>query len=600
MVVSTMLSMRRAVVLLASSAAVSAQGPSMSDAPALLSLGLRVRHADDAPGLQRLLPLHLGHNQSGPVTAFHPNVSEYTVSVPGFNSTSEAIRSVRLYATANRDSDLERPLPEVRVISYTNPDEFDDGGFDNHDERDALEDPYCAAGEVKPSASDECKQYVPDGHQGGLFFNLNAHEGKRTKFELVACPYDDGEQTCEEQGTTYTLWVFFPDWNQKLAPGAPFSWPWVTGCVLCEISAFLYACGICLQRYGLKLGSEQDSRGKRPSIAGMPGSELKPSVVSHMVTAPPGSVAGKMVPVSVNGREIRVEVPVGVSGGDQFSVPVVDGGVGLSDVSQRSCITIDRANVIWAVGMFMWFVGNSLYTYALNYAPLSLLTALFATVLVFNGLLARFFLQEQVRGSDIVGWMLIMIGISICGCFIDKEVKQFSAHQILVLAGKPAALVYELSVVAMIVGITTSVCVWTSRHPGTVGPFPTAMEFAFPCVLAMYECLIQICLKGISNMVDLTFNGSNQLDQPMFWVIFVLCGLCSIAVMVWMRAGYARFEAVQMLPIQSESPASHRVPLLLLVWHTADEVCVALVPSMLTVATLTTCTVIGGLMFYGE
>lgn len=84
----------------------------------------------------------------------------------------------------------------------------------------------------------------------------------------------------------------------------------------------------------------------------------------------------------------------------------------------------------------------------------------------------------------------------------------------------------------------------------------------------MYECLIQICLKGLSNMMDLSYHGSNQFDQPMFWVIFVLCGLCSIAVMVWMRAGYARFEAVQMLPIQ--------------------------------MATLTTCTVIGGLMFYGE
>lgn len=555
--VSTMLSMRWAVILLASAAAVTAQGPSVqSDVRVLRSLSLRVRRPNDPPGRQTLLPLHLGHNSSGPVTEFHPNVSEYTVIVPGFNSTADAIRSVRLYAEADDDH-----LSEVRVISYINPGDFDDSGFDNSDVRPELEDPYCAAGD----ATDKCKPYMPDGQQGGLPFLLNPHEGMRTKFELVACPHGDGEQACEELGTTYTLWVLFPDWIKGVAPGASMSWGWVAGCVLCEISAFLYACGICLQRHGLSLSSEQSTRDKRPSIAGLPGSELEPSVASHIVTAPPGSVAGQMVSVYVNGRQVRVEVPVGVGGGDQFSVPIVDGGVGLSDDSRGSCwhvgvgcccITIDRANFIWAGGMCLWFVGNSLYTYALNFAPLSLLTALFATVLVFNGLLAWFFLHEKVRGSDIVGWSLIMAGISVCGVYIDKEVKQFSARQILVLAGKPAALVYELSVVAMIVGITASVCVWTSRHPGKVGPFPPFMQFAFPGVIAMYECLIQICLKGISNMVDLTYNGSNQFDQPMFWVIFVLCGLCSIAVMVWMRAGYARFEAVQMLPIQSERPRS--------------------------------------------
>ncbi len=574
MVVSAMLSMRRALVLLASSAAASAHGPSTSDKTALCSLSLRVRHPDDAPGLQRLLPLHEGHNQSGEVTAFHSNVSEYTVNVPGFNSSADAIRSVRLYARANDDAETG-PLAEVRVISYTNQADIENGGFDNQDMRTELEVPYCAAGQPNPPYAG-CPHHPSDDgcdakHErpGGVSFFLSPHEGTRTKFELVVCTHEDGEQTCEEEGTTYTLWVYFKDWQKELAPGAPLSWEEVAGCVLCEISAFLYACGICLQRYGLKLGSEQDGRGKRPSTAGIPGSELKPSVVSHMVTAPPGSVAGKMVPVFVNGREIRVEVPVGVSGGDQFSVPDVDGALGLRDVSQRSrcCITIDKANFIWFVGMFMWFVGNSLYTYALNYAPLSLLTALFATVLVFNGLLAWFFLHERVTGSDIVGWILIMAGISICGVYIDKEVKQYSANQILVLAGKPAALVYELSIVAMIVGITATVCVWTSRHPGTAGPFPTFMKFAFPCVLAMYECVIQICLKGISNMMDLTYHGSNQLDQKMFWVVFVICGLCSIAVMVWMRAGYARFKAVQMLPIQSESVSSYCVLMLLLVWH---------------------------------
>jgi hypothetical protein len=48
---------------------------------------------------------------------------------------------------------------------------------------------------------------------------------------------------------------------------------WLWGGLLCEISAALYACGICLQRYALTL--KEQSSTARPSIAGMNGAELE-------------------------------------------------------------------------------------------------------------------------------------------------------------------------------------------------------------------------------------------------------------------------------------------------------------------------------------
>lgn len=600
MTVFAMLSMRQAVFLLASSAAVTATGPSIpNDSPptTLECLAVRVQRPGDAE--LSLLPLYLGHNRTGPETDFNPNVTEYSAVVPGFNATAAAITSVRLYAV--RDEALRSEKGHLRLVSYTNPDDFDEDGFDNGDQFEDLEDPYCS------KQMFDQKKCNP-AQTGGFLQPLNPHEGGRTKFELIVCQYKDGgEQTCEEAGTTYTVYVYFPDWNKSVAPGAPISWGWIYGCVLCIISAFLYACGICCQRYGLSMGS--DSRDIRLSVSGIHGSELdmSTSVASHIVTAPPGSSAGQMVSISVNGRQMNVEVPVGVSGGDQFSVPIVDGGMGLSEDSPSGCVSVcSKPNLIWVFGMFMWFVGNSLYTYALDYAPLSLLTALFATVLVFNGLLAWFFLHEKVRQSDILGWCLIMIGISICGVFIDKDIRRFSAKQIVKLAGGLAALVYEFCVIAMIVSISAGVFVWTRRNPaaGTVGPFPIFMQLAFPCVIAMYECLIQICLKGISNMVYITLhptvsNGDNQFEEPIFWVIFALCGFCSFMVMFWMRLGYARFEAVQMLPVQSKLiHPFHRVspPTMVATCIGLSYLCAG----GLTVATLTTCTVIGGLMFYGE
>lgn len=507
-----------------------ADAPSLSlSAPSLRALALRVQLPGTRPGELKALPLLEGRNATGVPMIFNSSHSVYSVLVPSIPSNNSgddrAIKGVRLYAEHTLSGGAGGKTdgsPEVRVIAHNKPGDGPEG-FDEHDQREHLEDPYCGVVEGP------CVGH--DTQLGGFYMPLNHEQGKKTRFQLVACPADDGEETCEKQGHTYTLWVFFPDWDPSTQPDADLSWGWVAGCVLCEISAFLYACGICLQRYGLSLQVEEEKT-KRQSIMGISGSEMPLSVASHIVTAPPGSVAGQMVSVSVNGRMVRVEVPVGVGKcthdnphhvlisraisdrllvytgpGDQFSVPLVDGGGGLGDAGASGAAVgggckgwcreslCTKPNLIWVFGMMMWFIGNSLYTFALNYAPLSLLTSLFATVLVFNGALAWFFLQEQVRPSDVTGCFLIFIGITICGIYIDKTVIQFSAHEIVLLAEKPVALVYEVFVLSFIVGITSVVLMYSRNNPGSRGPYPMYMRFAYlpRSIHVSYNHQIDLC-----------------------------------------------------------------------------------------------------------
>ena len=222
-------------------------------------------------------------------------------------------------------------------------------------------------------------------------------------------------------------------------------------------------------------------------------------------------------------------------------------------------------DLIWFGGMSMWFIGNSVYTLGLSYAPLALLTSLFATVLIFNGVLAAVFLKEEVKRADIVGWVLIFIGITICGFFIDKTVQIYSADEIFGLAQEFVAVLYLVIVFVLLIGITAGILLWERNNPAVPagGAYPIGLKLGYPGALALCESLIQILLKGLSNMVSLTFkhDGENQFENWRFWVIFGLCGFFSLGVMIWMRMGYSRFEAVAMLPIQMCAQSS--TPLLI-------------------------------------
>ena len=312
------------------------------------------------------------------------------------------------------------------------------------------------------------------------------------------------------------------DWNAKLAfAGMGLQYWW--GIALCQVSACLYACGICTQRYALGILGESKAPLQRPG-----------------------------------------SMPVDASVGQPLQP--------YRQPDSMSFLRRNRQHVVWVMGFFLWGLGNMLYMFALNFAPLSLLMSLFDTVLIFNAVLAGWLLREEVTKWDVIGWSIIGVGISLCGIFIPKAVKILSADEMIAQAGHPIAFLYLAIVVCMLVGLTIAIHMYERLYPHGSNTESARTKFlatlAYPTVLALYESLIQICLKGVSNMLSETLSGTTQLTNWKFWLVTGIMGLTCLGVMWWMRKGYARFEAVAMLPIQ--------------------------------MAVLTTSTVLGGLMFYEE
>eukprot|EP01052_Picozoa_sp_SAG31_P009014 SAG31_NODE_465_length_15313_cov_10.762390_12_plen_403_part_00 len=294
---------------------------------------------------------------------------------------------------------------------------------------------------------------------------------------------------------------------------------WPIGVAMCQVAAFLYACGICTQRFALTV----ENQNARTVMSGLEGSVVIKSI----------------------GQEVK----------------------------PPTLYSKYRQHIVWFGGFSLWGMGNAVYTLGLNYAALALMMSMFDTVLVFNALLANWFLQEKITRWDITGWTFIGIGIGFCACFMPKKNHDVSADQLLMLTLQGPAVLYEVVVCGTIIGLTAAIQIYERTYPiGAADEPPTvklAARLAYPTVLALYESLIQLCLKGVSNMLSETIlKANNQLTNWKFWLVFSVMGAFVLAVMFWMRKGYGRFEAVNMLPVQ--------------------------------MAVLTTATVIGGLMFYQE
>lgn len=72
-----------------------------------------------------------------------------------------------------------------------------------------------------------------------------------------------------------------------------------------------------------------------------------------------------------------------------------------------------RRNVVWVIGLVVYGAANGLNAAAQQMAPLSLLSAVFTLMIVFNMIFARIFLREELTPPKVVGSCIILLGVFI-------------------------------------------------------------------------------------------------------------------------------------------------------------------------------------------
>lgn len=312
------------------------------------------------------------------------------------------------------------------------------------------------------------------------------------------------------------------------------------GITLCEVSALIYAGGICVQRFGLTL-VDKDKLDEQRSVTHTDDDPIDNDATDDMLSFSAPS----------NGSLVTE------SSGDLFPTPNAATTKEPSFFSRPQICCMARHNFIWLGGLTIYTFANVLFTLALGMGPLALMTSLFVTVLVFNAIFATLFLKEKLRSSDKVGCVLIMLGIVMCGVFIDKSSKEYTADDLAELMAhpEPGAIVYLICIVLILFGLTFSIYQLEKEYPDWSVRKPPATELVkahikYPCLLAMYESIVQILLKGSSDMLLDTVKGNSQLGSWVFYVFLLGIAIDGVFIVWWLRKAYARFEAVKLLPIQ--------------------------------------------------
>ena len=241
-----------------------------------------------------------------------------------------------------------------------------------------------------------------------------------------------------------------------------------------------------------------------------------------------------------------------------------------------------RRTLAWCLGLMTYASGNGVYTVAMQFAPVSLLTTVFAVALVMNAILSKVVMGEAIDRPGAAGYGLIMLGIGVSAVGLPKATAAFSADDMVRLALQPAAVVYLSVMLAIIAGLSVFVYRFERDYPllpatvaaaegsPTSGQSPASTprggaegipdrslllaHVSFPIVLSSYETIAQLCIKGASSMmlVSTTEHG-NQMGEPVFFVVVALGLGTTLQAVVWLRKTYSRFDTTTTLPIEYAS-----------------------------------------------
>lgn len=288
------------------------------------------------------------------------------------------------------------------------------------------------------------------------------------------------------------------------------------GVVLTQISAAAYACGLCIQRYALQEGEDAEP------------------------TDPPTSRPDDDGATTLYVRHVS---------SDYTTSPSTSRYGALASRARR------HSKCVWFLGLCVYGLANCVYTVSLDMATLSVLSALFSTVLLWNAGFAWWFLKESLRGW-VFGGPLIMAGIILDAIFLPASKTEYGASQLAKLAERPAGVAYVCTVSITLVSLSLLVLYFrcTDFKRETSAIFPVIDLAAHATILGLCESCVQMALKGGSSMFDEVVSGKapigKELEKPEFIAAAVVFVVSTLAVVFWLRVTYKRFEVVQVFPLQ--------------------------------------------------
>lgn len=132
---------------------------------------------------------------------------------------------------------------------------------------------------------------------------------------------------------------------------------------------------------------------------------------------------------------------------------------------------VKRRNLWWAGGIVVYSIANMLYCVTLTLAPLSLMSAVFTSLLIYNAVLSQMILGETITRWAAFGQLLVVVGIISNGVALSPPVmdnlKDAAAVNEVFAMGEAQAFVVGMGLFS--VGLTSLIVLRDARGPKGLG-----------------------------------------------------------------------------------------------------------------------------------
>lgn len=129
-----------------------------------------------------------------------------------------------------------------------------------------------------------------------------------------------------------------------------------------------------------------------------------------------------------------------------------------------------RRKTVWSVGLLLYIAANGLKVVALNFGPMTVLSSLFTTLLVFNLVIANKLLDEEITPPKVVGAFFIVAGAGVCSIATPKGVPSaYNPEEVRELFGKSPPFGWFLILIYILVAISAVVMIVWFEHTYPIG-----------------------------------------------------------------------------------------------------------------------------------